>query len=335
LAATAETKTRVAILSVASNALLIIIKVAIGILSGSVAIISEAIHSAVDLIAAVIALFAVRASGQQADEGHPYGHGKYENISGTVEALLIFVAAVWIIYEAVDKLLHPRPVDLVAWGAGVMFLSALVNVLIGRRMSKVAKQTDSVALRADAWHHWTDVYTSAGVMLGLLVIWIVGLVSPGVDLRWLDSVVAIVVALLILKAAWDLTRSSARDLLDASLPDEDVDWIPGFVCKTWPDVRSFHHVRTRKAGSNRFIDFHLAERFAAHDVFQDGQDEGIGSAAEIGDHQTKEIRFPGDDNGSRDELAFVRPVWPVGIFFHIDRIKRQKIHWDRFNPKLP
>ena len=258
LAAIAETKTRVAILSVASNALLIIVKVAIGILSGSVAIISEAIHSAVDLIAAVIALFAVRASGQQADEGHPYGHGKYENISGTVEALLIFVAAVWIIYEAVDKLLHPRPVGLVAWGAGVMFLSALVNVLIGRRMSKVAKETDSVALRADAWHHWTDVYTSAGVMLGLLVIWIVGLVSPGVDLRWLDSVVAIVVALLILKAAWDLTRSSARDLLDASLPDEDVDWIPGFVCKTWPDVRSFHHVRTRKAGSNRFIDFHLA-----------------------------------------------------------------------------
>ena len=251
-------KTSTALLSVLSNGLLIILKVVVGVLIGSVSVISEAIHSGVDLIAAVIALFAVRASGREADERHPYGHGKFENVSGTIEALLIFVAAIWIIYEAVHKLVSPQAIDVPAWGVGVMLVSAIVNTLVSRRLFKVGEETDSMALQADAWHLRTDVYTSVGVMLGLLVIWIVGLVSPGVDLRWLDPVVAIVVALMIMKAAWDLTRRSARDLLDVSLPEEDVNWIADFVTTKWPQVRSFHNLRTRKAGPNRFIDFHVA-----------------------------------------------------------------------------
>lgn len=250
-------KTGVAALSVASNTLLIILKVVVGVLIGSVAVLSEAIHSAVDLVAAVIALFAVRASSREADERHPYGHGKFENVSGTIEALLIFAAAIWIIYEAVQKLIRPEEISMPIWGVGVMLVSAIVNTLVSRRLFKVGEETDSVALKADAWHLRTDVYTSVGVMMGLLVIWIVGLASPGVDLYWLDPVVAILVALMILKAAWDLTRESARDLLDTSLPDEDVDWIAGFVAEAWPAVRSFHNLRTRKAGSHRFIDFHL------------------------------------------------------------------------------
>jgi len=251
-------KTWVAVLSVASNGLLIVVKIVIGLLVGSVAIISEAIHSGVDMVASLIALVAVRASGQAADERHPYGHGKFENVSGTVEALLIFAAAAWIIYEAVVKLIHPQTLERPGWGVGVMLVSALVNLFVARRLFKISRQSDSVALSADAWHHLTDVYTSAGVMAGLLVIWIVGMIKPGVDLRWLDPTVAIAVALLILKVAWDLTRESARDLMDVSLPQADIDWIPDFVLKTFPDVRSFHHLRTRKAGSKRFIDFHLA-----------------------------------------------------------------------------
>lgn len=246
-----------AALSVVSNSVLIALKLAVGLLMGSVAVISEAVHSGIDLMAAGIAFFAVRTSGQAADERHPYGHGKYENLSGTIEALLIFGAAVWIIYEAVEKLLNPQEIDMPVWGVGVMLVSAVVNTLVSRRLFKVGRETDSVALQADAWHLRTDVFTSAGVMLGLLVIWVVGMIDPGVGLRWLDPVVGILVAVMIMKAAWDLTRDSARDLLDVSLPQEDVGWIADFVAENWPQVRSFHNLRTRKAGPNRFIDFHI------------------------------------------------------------------------------
>lgn len=253
----ARKKTRAAALSVASNSLLIILKVAVGLSIGSVAVLSEAVHSAVDLIAAGIALFAVRASSRGADERHPYGHGKFENVSGTIEALLIFAAAVWIIYEAIRKLINPQEIEMLGWGVGVMLFSAIVNTLVSKRLFKVAGETDSVALRADGWHLRTDVYTSVGVMFGLLVMWVGGVVWPGLELWWLDPAVAILVALMIMKAAYDLTRESARDLLDVSLPDEDVDWIAGFVAEGWPAVWSFHHLQTRKAGPTRFIDFHV------------------------------------------------------------------------------
>ncbi len=255
---TSRRKTGVAILSVCSNTLLILLKIAVGLLIGSVAVISEAIHSGVDLIAALIALFAVRKSSVAADARHPYGHGKFENISGTIEAVLIFFAGAWIIYSAVRKLMDPQEIEMPGWGVAVMLVSAIVNTLVSRRLFKVGRETDSVALQADGWHLRTDVYTSLGVMFGLLVIWVGGLVWPSANLSWIDPVVAIIVALMIMKAAYDLTLKAARDLLDVSLPDEDVDWIPGFVKERWPVVRSFHRLRTRKAGSTRFIDFHLA-----------------------------------------------------------------------------
>jgi len=252
-----STKTGAAALSVASNTVLIVLKVVIGVLMGSVAVLSEAIHSAIDLVAAVIAFFAVRISGVEADERHPYGHGKFENVSGTVEALLIFGAAAWIIYEAVDKLRHPQAIEMPVWGVGVMLISALLNLFVSKRLFRVGRETDSVALQADAWHLRTDVYTSVGVMLALLVVWVAGLIRPQLRLYWLDPVVAILVALMIVKAAWDLTRRAAQDLLDVSLPGEDIDWIAGFVTDRWPAVRSFHRLRTRKGGPVRFIDFHL------------------------------------------------------------------------------
>jgi cation diffusion facilitator family transporter len=251
-------KTAVAVLSVVSNAVLIVLKVAIGLLIGSVGILSEAIHSGVDLVASLVALFGVRKASEAADDRHPYGHGKFENIAGTVEALLIFAAAVWIVYEAVRKLMHPRALEMPAWGVAVMFVSVVLNLVVAWRLFRVGRAGDSVALQADAVHHQTDVYTSLGVMLGLLVVWIGQRVWPSADLAWIDPVVAIMVALMIMKAAYDLTMQSASDLLDVSLPGSDVDWISGFVKENWPAVRSFHRLRTRKAGSSRFIDFHLA-----------------------------------------------------------------------------
>jgi len=249
-------KTTVAWLSVISNTSLVAGKLIIGMMIGSVSIISEAIHSGVDLLAAMIALFAVHTAGKPADDDHPYGHGKIENISGTVEALLIFLAAAWIIYEAVHKLLAPGSLGHLGWGVAVMFISALVNTIVSARLFAVGRATDSVALQADAWHLRTDVYTSAGVMVSLAVMWLAKQFF-GLTLSWLDPVAAIFVALLILKAAFNLTMQSARDLLDASLPADEEQWIRDYLSHLRPTVHGFHHLRTRKAGSVRFVEFHL------------------------------------------------------------------------------
>jgi cation diffusion facilitator family transporter len=250
-------KTRVALLSVVSNTTLILLKLVVGLLIGSVAVVSEAIHSGVDLVAAVVALFSVRTSSIPADEEHPFGHGKVENVSGTIEALLIFLAAGWIIFEAVKKLLSPEIVTEVGWGVAVMLVSFAVNILVSQRLFKVGTETDSVALLADAWHLRTDVYTSAGVMVGLLGIWLGNVVAPGADLRWIDPVAAILVALMILKAAYDLTVQAGRDLLDTRLPADEEMWIRHLISEHQPAVKGFHQLRTRKGGHFRFIDFHL------------------------------------------------------------------------------
>lgn len=253
----ARRKSNVALLSVISNITLVILKLVIGLAIRSVSVISEAIHSGVDLLAAVIALFAVRASGQPADREHPFGHGKFENISGTVEALLIFLAAGWIIWEAIQKLMHPHGLKNVGWGAGVMLLSAIANMFVSHKLFKVGKETDSVALQADAWHLRTDVYTSIGVMTGLALIWIAEAAFPGEHFHWIDPIAAILVAVLIIKAAYELTIKSARDLLDVSLPDEEEKWIKNYLEKIDSGVKGYHRLRTRKAGSDRFIEFHL------------------------------------------------------------------------------
>ena len=132
-------KIRVASLSILSNSILIVMKLIIGLISGSVSIISEAIHSFMDLLASLVAFFSVRISDTPADERHPYGHGKFENISGVVEALLIFIAAFWIIFEAVKKIMHPEPVEKIGLGFAVMIISALVNIFVSRRLYRVAK----------------------------------------------------------------------------------------------------------------------------------------------------------------------------------------------------
>jgi cation diffusion facilitator family transporter len=250
-------KVRVATLSVVSNATLTILKLIVGLCIGSVSILSEAIHSGVDLIAAVIALLSVRTSSIPADADHPFGHGKIENISGTIEAILIFLAAGWIMYEAVKKLLHPEPIATIGWGVEVMLLSAAVNIGVSRMLFTVGRETDSIALQADAWHLRTDVYTSAGVMTGLALIWVGGRFFPAINLNWLDAAAAIGVAVLIIKAAWDLTRQAARDLLDVNLPPEEEAWIRQRILGHRPLIHGFHQLRTRKSGHFRFVECHL------------------------------------------------------------------------------
>lgn len=250
-------KTTVALLSVISNSLLVILKLITGILTGSISVLSEAAHSSMDLIASMIAFFAVRISARRPDKEHPFGHGKIEDISALAEASLIFIAAVWIVIEAIHKLLNPQPLETIGWGALVMLFSVLANITVSQLLFHVGKKTESPALIADAWHLRTDVYTSAGVFSGLAIIWAGGLLFPGINLNWVDSVAAIAVALLICQAAFKLTISAVKDLIDTSPSPQEMLWLSTYLKSWYPTVRSIHRLRTRKSGAARFIDLHV------------------------------------------------------------------------------
>ena len=243
-------------LSVASNSFLVLFKMIIGLAIGSVSIISEAIHSGVDLLAAVIAMFSVKTSSVPADERHPFGHGKIENISGFVEAILIFAAAFWIILEALKKLNAPAVMENAGWGVGVMLFSSVMNFFVSQKLFQVGREADSIALQADAWHLRTDVYTSAGVMVGLAIIWLGHKFFPNPNIHWIDPVAAIFVAVLILHAAYELTMNSLRDLLDVQLPKDEENFIREIISREHA-IHGYHQLRTRKAGHVRFIEVHI------------------------------------------------------------------------------
>jgi cation diffusion facilitator family transporter len=241
-------KVKIARLSVCSNTFLIIMKVTVGFISGSVSIISEAIHSSMDLIAAIIAFFSVRVSDTPPDSRHPYGHGKVENISGVIEALLIFAAAAMIIAEAVKKLTGgPVELDRIWIGSLIMLISAVVNTIVSRKLYKVARETKSVALEADALHLKTDVYTSLGVAVGLGLIMITGI-------NWLDPIVAILVALFIIKESYVLLNKAFTPLLDSAWGPDEIDDLERKLNEM--EV-NYHSLRTRVAGNYRFVDIHV------------------------------------------------------------------------------
>ena len=247
-------KQRTARLSVISNTCLVLMKFFVGFAIGSVSIISEAIHSSMDLIAATIAFFSVRKSSEPPDAAHAFGHGKYEDISGLIEALLIFAAAVLIIREAVSKLMgEPSEYftpDLLLLGIAVMGISALVNLYVSHRLFVVAGQTGSIALESDAWHLRTDVYTSLGVFVGLVLIQLTGIAI-------FDPLIAMGVAIVIMRAAWDLIRRSFSDLIDRSLPEADERRIREIICEHSGEYAGFHGLKTRRSGPDIFIEFHL------------------------------------------------------------------------------
>jgi len=245
-----KARINVARLSVASNTTLMVLKLAFGIFMGSISVISEGIHSGMDLLAAIIATMAVARSLRPPDEDHKYGHGKYEPISGTIEAILILIAAVLIIYESALKLLGHTSVTLLEGGIFIMLLSVILNLIVSRKLMKVAKETESLALEADALHLSTDVMTSAGVLVGLVIIRFTG---------WfiLDPIVAIMVAMLIIKAAYDLTRKTMEDLSDQRIPKDEEDCIIKILKQHDHVVHDYHDLRTRRSGQNRYIDLHI------------------------------------------------------------------------------
>jgi len=249
-----DRKSRTALLSIFSNTMLIILKVVAGILSGSISIISEAIHSSMDLMASLVAFMSVRVSAKPADRDHPYGHGKIENISGMVEGLLIFIAAGLIIFEAVKKISEPMEIEAAGIAIGVMLTAAVVNFFVSRILYKVGKEEDSMALEADALHLKTDIYTSLGVAAGIILIKRTGILV-------LDSVVAILVALLIIKEAWVLCRNALEFLMDRRLSDIEEQEIKAVIenvkKECGKEIIDFHKLKTRKSGNIRHIDFHI------------------------------------------------------------------------------
>jgi len=242
-------KERTARLSVISNTVLVVLKLVVGFYTGAVSIVSEAAHSAVDLLAALIAFYAVRKADQPPDSDHAYGHGKIENISGAIEAILIIVAAAWIVYEAGHKLQTTNVPEFLEYGIVIMIISIIINYWVSSQLFAVAKQTGSHALEADALHLQADIWTSAGVLIGLVLIKITGQ-------AWLDPAIAILVAGVVFKAGYGMTKKSVYELTDVSLPPDEEQLIVD-VIKSYAEVISFHRLRTRRSGSRRLVDVHL------------------------------------------------------------------------------
>ena len=245
-----EIRVRAALVSIASNTALVAMKLVAGLMIGSVSVISEAIHSANDLVASFIAFFAVKKAGKPPDERHNFGHGKIENISGTVEGILIFLAACLIIKESIEKLINKGELLTLGWGIAVMGISTLVNLVVSSYLMRVAKAAHSVALEADALHLRTDVYTSGGVFAGLVLMYFTGW-------QWVDPVAAMLVAAVIIKAAFELTHKAFTPLIDTALTEEEVDEIRAIIENYSDRFVEYHDVRTRRSGRDKHIDFHL------------------------------------------------------------------------------
>lgn len=241
---------RIAFLSVMSNSFVVILKIIVGFFTGSVAILSEAIHSLLDLMASLIALFSVRISNRPADKQHPYGHGKVENISGTIETILIFVAGIWIIYECIHKLINPSPVKLPLLGIIVMLIGATINFFVAKIVGKTADATHSVAMKSNAVHLFTDVYTSIGVAISLLLVNLTGW-------HFLDPIIGIGLAFFIMIEAFKLMKISFPPLLDARLSVEEEKSIVQIIELFKDEYIEFHDFRTRRSGPEEYIDFHL------------------------------------------------------------------------------
>ncbi|GGI18300.1 cation diffusion facilitator family transporter [Gottfriedia solisilvae] len=242
--------TKIALLSICSNSFIVLLKLAVGIITGSVAIISEAIHSLLDLVASVIAFFSVKISNRPPDKEHPYGHGKFENISGTVETLLIFIAGIWIIVESVEKLIHPSPIKLPFVGVIVMLLGAFINWRVGKKVQKVGDETHSVAMQSNALHLLTDVYSSLGVAASLILVSLTGWVV-------LDALIGIGIAVYIMKESIELGKKSFTPLLDTGLSSDEIIQIEQVLLNFKSQFIEYHDLRTRRSGAEEHIDFHL------------------------------------------------------------------------------
>lgn len=247
-------KREAALSSVMAAVLLTVLKLAVGLLTGSLGILAEAAHSGLDLVAALVTFFAVRISDQPPDERHPYGHGKVENLSALVETILLLVTCVWIVYEAIQRLVFKSvEVDASLWAFGVMAISIVVDVSRSRILYRAARKHKSQALEADALHFSTDIWSSAVVIGGLALVWLSQRLGP--EWSWLskgDAVAAVAVAFIVVYVSLRLGRRTVAALLDAAPPGlaEQIAVEAGRVS----GVQGVGPVRVREAGPSTFVD---------------------------------------------------------------------------------
>lgn len=233
--------------SITSNATIILLKFIVGTITGSISIISEAIHSFSDFLASVLTFFAVSRSAEPADKEHPYGHGKYEDMSGFIEGGLIVFAGLFIIFEASKKLLtgyHSQTEPLL--GIFVMGFSVLANYFVSCFLFHVAKKSDSVSLFADAEHLRTDIFSSLGVLLGLVLIKVTGY-------SILDPIIAIIVAVIIIRAGIVISKETLNNLLDGSLPEVELKKIEA-ILKENKSIKGYKNLKARKSGQYKSIE---------------------------------------------------------------------------------
>lgn len=229
---------------------LVCLKIAASVITGSLSILAQLMDGLLDLIAVGFGFLSVKIATRPADEGHPFGHGKAENISAVVQAIFIFAAGISILYGGVDRLLHGAEVAYANLGIGVMAVSLLASLWLSRYLLRRAQGMDSLALTALAYNIRADVYSAGAVILGLAV---VSLTGVGVA----DAVIALVMGILVLRTGFHVLRDSFGGLMDMRLPQEEEEIIRHCLASYQGKIEGFHHLRTRKAGNVRFIDLHL------------------------------------------------------------------------------
>lgn len=249
-----EIKLRTAALSVVSNSVLILLKVVAGSITGSVAILTEAVHSSIDLVASMVAFFSVRKAEEPADESHRYGHEKVENLAAAIEGILILVGSGAIAFQAIRRLAGHGHVERIGVGVAVVAFSLVANLIVSAVIARKARATGSPALAGDAAHLRTDAFTSLAVLIGLSLVHFTGA-------QWLDPAVALAVAAAIVLTGVRLISQSSRVLVDEALPPEEVAAIRGAVEQfASRGVVGYHELRTRSAGSMRYVDLHIQFR---------------------------------------------------------------------------
>ena len=250
----APAKDRAAAVSIVSNVTLIFLKVVAGAITGSVAIITEAMHSSIDLIASVVAYVSVRKADEPADAEHRYGHEKIENMAAAIEGMLILVGSGVIAFEATRRLITGAEVHSLGFGIAVIAFSGVANVGVSTFLARRARQTESPALEGDAAHLRTDAMTSFGVLGGLILVQVT-------DEAWIDPVVALVVAAAIVFSGVRILSRSSRVLVDEALPaDEQAAIREAIMAFGDRGVAGFHKLRTRGAGARRYVDLHVQFR---------------------------------------------------------------------------
>jgi cation diffusion facilitator family transporter len=224
--------------------------VVVGWLTGSISILAQAADSLLDLFAALITFFAIRIAVKPADAEHPYGHGKVEDIAGVVQGVLIFITGGLIIYSAIVRIIEGSSIEIAEAGMVVMAVSIVVSIFLSRHLMNVSRATGSVALEANARNIATDVYSASAVLVGLTIVRFTGI-------NIIDPILAIGVAIYILKVAIDTIRKPVSGLLDETLPSSQQEVIEDCLRKHSHEVSGFHALRTRRAGNQSYIDLHL------------------------------------------------------------------------------